>query len=156
MKRIVLIAALITTIIDKFNEFSDAQAFTAVEAATSTYSFDTKGADIGTGEDLYLVVQVDTAVTSTGAATVQIQYVESATADLGTPTVLYDSGAIAKTALTAGARPVAIKIPANTKRYVGVIYTVGTEVLATGSFSAYLCKDLQSAKTRVYPAGYTI
>jgi hypothetical protein len=47
-----------------------------------------------------------------------------------------------------------MKIPANSKRYVGVIYTVATADLTAGKFSAFLSKDLQSAKTRTFPAGY--
>lgn len=156
LKKILLQAgAIITTIIDKFNEFSDAQAFTTGDN-TSTYSFDTKSADIGTGEDLYLVVQVDEAVTSNGSATVEVKYVESAGADLSSPTVLATSGAIAKATLVAGYQVMKIKIPANTKRYVGVIYTVATADLTAGKFSAFLAKDLQSAKTRTFAAGYTI
>lgn len=153
--KLFLAGAILTTIIDKFNEFSNAQAPTT-GSTTSTKSFDTKGADIGTGEEMYLVVQVDTAVTSAGAATVEFKYVESATQDLGTPTVLATSGAIGKATLVAGYQVLKIKIPENTKRYVGVIYTVATADLTAGAFSAFLCKDLQSAKTRCFAAGYTI
>jgi len=142
-------------ILDKFNEFSDGQAFTT-GSTTSTYSFDTMGADIGTGEDLYLIAQVDTTATSAGAATVEFKYVESASADLSSSTTLATSGAIAYTALTAGAMPVKIKIPPNTKKYVGVVYTVGTADLTAGAFSSFLTKDLQHAKTVAHASGYTI
>jgi hypothetical protein len=152
---LMLVAALLTTYIDKFNEFSDAQAPTT-GSTTSTYSFDTKGADIGTGEDTYLVIQVDTAVTSLGSATVDFKYVESDTADLGTPTTLASTGAVGKATLIAGYQALKMKIPANSKRYVGVIYTVATADLTAGAFSAFLTKDLQSAKTRTYASGYTV
>lgn len=150
-----LAGAILTTIIDKFNEFSDAQAFTTGDN-TSTYSFDTKSADIGSGEDVRLVVQVDTTVTSNGNATVEIKYVQSDNADLSAADVLATSGAIAKATLVAGYTAMRLKIPENTKRYVGVIYTVGTADLTAGKFSAFLCKDAQSKKTRTFPAGYTI
>lgn len=158
MKRLKLLlaGAILTTIIDKFNLFSDAQAFTAVADATSTKSFDTKGADIGTGEETYLTVLVNEAVTSAGAATVEIKYVQSDNADLSAADVLATSGAIGKATLIAGYKAYQIKIPANTKRYVGVIYTVGTAVLTAGKFTAFLSKDVQSAKTRTFPAGYSI
>ena len=153
-QNIMLAAAILTTIIDKGNEFSDAQVFTALGDTTSTKSFDTKGADIGTGETLHLVIQVDAAVTAALAATVEFKYVESDTADLAAPTVLATSGLIAKATLVAGYPVMKMKIPANVKRYVGVIYNVGTGVLTTGSFSAFLCKDVQNAKTRCFPSGY--
>lgn len=147
--------AVLTTIIDKFNMFSDAQVVTT-GATTSTKSFDTKGADIGTGEDTYLTVLVDTTVTSLGLATVAFAYVQSDNADLSAPDTLYTTAAIAKATLVAGYKPVQIKIPANTKRYVGVIYTVAVADLTAGKFDAFLSKDIQSAKTRTFPAGYTI
>jgi hypothetical protein len=148
--------AILTTIIDKFNQFSDAQAFTAQGDTTSTKSFDTKGADIGTGEETYLTVLVNTAVTSNGAATVEVKYVQSDNADLSAADVLATSGAIAKATLVAGYKALQIKIPANTKRYVGVIYTVATADLTAGKFHAFLSKDIQSPKTRTFPAGYSI
>lgn len=151
-----LVGAILTTIIDKFNEFSDAQAFTTGDN-TSTFSFDTKGADIGCGENTYLSVQVDTTVTSNGAGTVEVKYVESDNADLSASTTLYTTGAIAKATLVAGYNPIRnFKIPANSKRYVGIIYTVATADLTAGKFSAFLHKDAQSPKTRTLPAGYTI
>lgn len=155
LKKMVLFAgAILTTIMDKFNEFSDSQAFTT-GANTSTKSFDTKGADIGTGEDLYLTVQTDVTCTSNGASTVAFAYVESDSADLSNATTLFTTAAIGYATLVAGYQAVKMKIPANAKRYVGVIYTVATADLTAGKFSAFLSKDLQSAKTRVFPAGYT-
>lgn len=153
--KLLLAGAILTTIIDKFNQFSDAQAFTTGDT-TSTKSFDTKSADIGTGEDTYLTVLVNTTVTSNGAATVEVKYVESDSADLSAPTVLATSGAIAKATLVAGYKALRIKIPANCKRYVGVIYTVAVADLTAGKFTAFLSKDLQSAKTRTFAAGYEI
>lgn len=152
--KLLLAGAILTTIIDKFNEFSDSQAFTT-GANTSTKSFDTKGADIGTGEDLYLTVQVDVTCTSGGNSTVAFAYVESDAADLSNPVTLYTTAAIDYDDLVAGHQVVKMKIPANSKRYVGMLYTVATADLTAGKFSAFLSKDLQSAKSRVFPSGYT-
>jgi hypothetical protein len=151
--KLILAGAILTTIIDKFNEFSESQAFTT-GANTSTKSFDTKGADIGTGENLYLTVHVDVTCTSLGASTVAIAYVESDNADLSAATTLYTTAAIPYATLVAGYQAVKIKIPTNSKRYVGVIYTVATADLTAGKFSAFLSKDLQNAKTRTFPSGY--
>lgn len=154
--RLFAAGAILTTIIDKFNEFSDAQVVTALGDNTSTYSFDTKGADIGCGEAVHLVVQIDEAVTAALAATVEFKFVESDNADLSAATQLATTGAIAKATLVAGYTVIKLKIPANAKRYIGVVYTVAVGVLTTGKFSAFLCKDIQAAKTRTLPAGYTI
>lgn len=153
--KLFLAGAIMTTIIDKFNEFSDSQAFTT-GANTSTFSFDTHSADIGSGEDMYLVVQCDVTCTSGGASTVKFGYVEDDLADLSTATVLHETAAIGYATLVAGYQVVKMKIPANTKRYVGVIYTVATADLTAGKFSAFLCKNITDAKTRIHAAGYTI
>lgn len=154
--KLFMAGAIMTTIIDKFNEFSDSQAETTVADHYSTYSFDTGGADIGSGEDTYLVVQVDITCTSDGSATVAVAYVESDNANLSSHTVLHTTSALGYATLVAGEQVVKIKIPANTKRYVGVMYTIGTAALTAGKFSAFLCKDITDTKTRMYPAGYTI
>jgi hypothetical protein len=95
-------------------------------------------------------------VTSDGSATVTFAYIESDTADLGSPTTLFTTAAIAKATLVAGYQAIKMKIPPNSKRYVGVLYTVGTAALTAGAFSAFLSKDQNAAKTRTLPAGYTI
>ena len=153
--KLFMAGAIMTTIIDKFNEFSDSQAFTT-GANTSTYSFDTKGADIGSGEDTYLVIQADVTCTSGGASTVAFAYVQSDNADLSAATKLYETAAIGYATLVAGYQVVKMKIPANTKRYVGVIYTVAAADLTAGKFSAFLCKNITDTKTRIPAAGYTI
>jgi hypothetical protein len=151
----ILAAAIATTWIDKFNEFSDSQAFTT-GANTSLYSFDTNSADIGSGENVYLVIQCDVTCTSNGASTVKFGYVESANADLSAADVLHETAVIGYATLVAGYQVLKMKIPANTKRYVGIIYTVADADLTAGKFSAFLCKDITDSKNRVYASGYEV
>lgn len=67
-------------LLDKQEEFSDSQAVTATGATAATNILDTGAAhDIGIGEPIYLVVQVDTAVVSTAAASVQFDLVTGPT-----------------------------------------------------------------------------
>lgn len=153
--KLLLAGAIMTTIIDKFNEFSDSQAFTT-GTNVSDYSFDTGGADIGSGEDMYLVIQCDVTCTSGGSSTVTFNYVDDSVAALTSPATLFTTGAIAFDTLVAGYQVAKIKIPANTQRYVGVTYVVATADLTAGKFSAFLTKDISDTKTRMYPAGYTI
>lgn len=149
--------------VDKQAEFSDSQVVTATAISTNVYDLWPVGnavnsnaqRDIGVGEDVYLVVQVDTTATAAGAATVTITLESSTTADLATsPTVHFSSTAYPLANLTGGRTLLAIKLPADAyKRYIGVRYTVGTGPLTAGSFSAFFAKDVQAF--RAYTKGYT-
>src|SRR3546814_11886768 len=69
----------------------------------SDWSSDVCSSDlIGTGEDVYLVVQVDQAATAATAATVAITLESSAAAGLTSPTVHFTSATYALADLTAG------------------------------------------------------
>ena len=139
------------TIMSKQDEFSDAQTVTATAISTSVIDL-TLGQsglttiDIGNGEPIYLVIQVDTAVTQTGSGTVTFSLESDSTANLATSaTVHWTSGAIAKATLVAEYIVVRMALPlGNYERYLGVRYTV-SETLLTGAFSAWLCKDMQAA-----------
>jgi hypothetical protein len=145
--------------LDKQLEFSDSQAVTATAISTNVVDLNTAfnyntGVDIGTGEDVYLVLQVDAAATAAGAATVQIALESSAAAGLTSSTVHFTSANYALTDLTAGKTLLAVKLPSGTYlRYLGVRYTVGTGPLTAGSFSAFLVKDVQA--WRAYARNYT-
>lgn len=145
--------------IDKQLEFSDSQAVTATAISTNVVDLNTAfnfntGVDIGTGEDVYLVLQVDSAATAAGAATVQITLESSAAAGLTSSTVHFTSANYALSDLTAGKTLLAVKLPSGTYlRYLGVRYTVGTGPLTAGSFSAFLVKDIQA--WRAYARNYT-
>ncbi|EPV3678259.1 TPA: hypothetical protein QIC06_004536 [Enterobacter kobei] len=145
--------------IDKQAEFSDNQAVTATAISTNVMDLNTAfnynpGVDIGTGEDVYLVVQVDAAATAAGAATVQVTLESSAAAGLTSSTVHFTSANYALTDMTAGKTLFAVKLPSGTYlRYLGVRYTVGTGPLTAGSFSAFLVKDVEA--WRAYARNYT-
>lgn len=144
--------------IDKFAELSDNQAVTATAISTNVMDLNpafklNSGVDIGTGQDVYLVVQADAAATAAGAATVVLTLESSAAAGLTSSTVHYTSATWALTDLTAGKTLVAIKLPSGTYlRYLGVRYTVSTGPLTAGSFSAFLTTDIQAY--RAYAKNY--
>lgn len=145
--------------LDKQAEFSDSQAVTATAISTNVMDLNTAfnyntGVDIGTGEDVYLVVQVDAAATAAGAATVQVTLESSVAAGLTSSTVHFTSANYALTDLTAGKTLFSVKLPSGTYlRYLGVRYTVGTGPLTAGSFSAFLVKDVEA--WRPYARNYT-
>jgi hypothetical protein len=103
--------------------------------------------DIGTGEPIYLVIQVDTTFSDAGdagTATVQFQLCSDSTEDLATSkTVHIDTGAIPIASLVKG-YTLAYGLPlTNTyERYLGIWETVGTTNLDAGKVNIFLTKDV--------------
>jgi hypothetical protein len=134
-------------LIDAQLVLSDAQSVigTASTAYPSTNTLDLRsaGTDLGSGEPLYLTVNVDTTVVG-GSSGVKIDYIQSAAADLSSPDVL----ASFTTAATPSAGTVLwqLTLPQNTKRYVGVQYTPLGSNTTAGKFNAFIVKNIQ-----VYP-----
>lgn len=138
-------------ITDELNRFSNAQAVTATAVSTDVIDLgplDSAGApnantrrDIGQGEPLTFFAHVRAAFTAGGAGTLNIQLQTSD--DNSTYVTLYDSGALALAALTAGARAVAIAVPRGVRRYLRVNYVVGTGPMLTGTIDAGLVLDYQ-------------
>lgn len=144
---------------DKQAEFSDSQAVTATAISTNVMDLNpafnyNSGVDIGTGEDIYLVLQCDTAATAAGAATVVVTLESSAAAGLTSSTVHFTSPTYALTDMTAGKTLAMVKLPSGTYlRYLGVRFTVATGPLTAGAFSAFLTKDIEA--WRAYARNYT-
>lgn len=144
-------------LIDKRNEFADATALSTAGAATILFGdvIDTGGDGINDVENLYLIISVDTAVTSGGSATVQFHLCSDAQAAIavdGTATYHWSSPAIAKATLVAGYRVCALALPKGTyERYLGIVTTIGTAALTAGKVNAFLTP---SAPTwTAFPAG---
>lgn len=148
-------------ITDALLQLSSAQAVTV--SAVSANSIPLGAArDLGPGGALYAVFTVDETVAAAGAATVNLQVITSASADLSSPTVVSDSGPIAKTELTAGRKPIALRINSSIlnaqpigQSYLGVQYTIGTGPLTAGKFSATIT-DSDVSVGKHYPSGFTV
>ncbi|AZR94974.1 hypothetical protein BBB39_15305 [Bordetella trematum] len=146
-------------ILDKSNEFSDSQAITATAVSTNVIDLNPSNKnpiqDIGAGEPVWLVVQADETAAAAGAATVTITLESSAAPSMTSPTVHFSSGALALSALTAGATLVRTRLASGDyKRYLGVRFSVSTGPLTAGAFSAFIVKDVQA--NRDYASGYTV
>ena len=153
-------------ILDKFLEFSDAQAVTSTAISTNVVDLAPLGngvgtntvRDIGSGEDVYLIVRTIEAATDSGSdATLTVTLESDSTENLATsPTVHFSTGALAFAAFSpAGAEVAKIKLPAGDyERYLGVRFTVASGPLTGGKFDAFLVKDAQSY--RPYAVGSTI
>lgn len=156
--------------VDTQTELSDAQAVTAT--AISTNVIDLQAAlgggtniangntllDIGQGEDVYLVVATQTAITDVGSDATLTVTLESATdAGLTTGAVVHlSTPALAfATYAAAGSQILVAKLPiADYKRYLGVRYTVAAGPFTAGNIDAFITKDVQRAK--IYKSAFTV
>lgn len=136
-------------ILDERNEFADATALSIVGTGRALVGdvIDLGAADqLGNGDGLYLVVQVDTAATSAGAATVSFELASDAQAAIatdGSATVHFASAAIPVATLVAGYTAAVVKLPVvpAAERYLGILQNVGTAALTAGKINAFLTND---------------
>lgn len=138
-------------ILDKLLMFSEKQAVTASAASTDVIDLgpiDGTRRDIGVGYPLEFWATVDTTATAAGAATLNVQLQTSP--DNSTWTTIYDSGALALSALTAGKRLFSAKVPAGVQKYIRVNYSVGTGPLTAGAFTSGINLDVDN-NTPYYP-----
>lgn len=142
-------------IVDSQLQFSSAQAITAAAGSTNTVDL---GAvrDIGTGEDLYLVVTVTTAFTDSGSDSTLDVAVEGDSTTSFTPDgtqsqfvipALAAAGDTFYAKLNPGAPPLQYQ-------YIRLKYTPANGNLSTGAVTAFLAKDIQ--KYKAYAKNYTI
>jgi hypothetical protein len=99
--------------------------------------------DLGAGKPVAVVICVDEAFASAGAATVVFSLLTNNEEDLTTtPTTLYSTPAIAYTELTLG-KVIALPFPQgrSTQRYVGVSYTIAGATTTAGTCSAFIAFD---------------
>lgn len=138
--------------IDQNLVLSDAQAVTAT--AVSTKSIDTTTAlrNIGSGEPVEVLVSVGTAFTAAGAATMTVALQDSA--DNTTFADVLVSPAIAVASLAAGFEALRVRVPATTRRYIALNYTVATGPMTAGALTAVLELDRQDNVAR--PSGFTV
>jgi len=123
---------------DKYLIFSDAQAETTVAAHDSTNVIDTQVANsnLGEGKPLKLYCKVNTAFTSGGAATLVVSLQSSA--DDSTYVVEAQSREFALADLVAGLDLLSIDIPRKHRRYLKMVYTIGTAVMTAGAIDAWI------------------
>lgn len=139
-------------ILDALCEFSDAQAVTATAISTNVMDLgpvtDNVLRDIGSGEDVYLVITTNTAITDASSdATLTATLESDSTVNLATsPTVHFSTGALAfATYAPAGSIVAAVKLPrGNYEQYLGVRYTVAAGPFTAGALDAFLTYDVQA------------
>ncbi len=132
-------------IVDKHLAFSVGQAITA--AADSTDYWDqgvAGGRDVGTGEDLYLVTVVATALTDGGSNTSTVVALQGDSATTFTPDATIDmysfpqaaaAGTVRFKKLSPGDTPLQL-------RYVNVRYAPAGASLTGGTFTTFITTDV--------------
>lgn len=96
------------------------------------------------GSEMYLVIQVDTAMASaTGSAKFHLcSDAAAAIAVDGSATYHFSTGAKLEAALAAGARVCAVKLPDGVyERYLGVVQETITAAFTAGKINAFLTSD---------------
>lgn len=137
-------------ILDELLEFADATSCVANVGNAILGDVIDLGAtptlrNLGAGEQLYLVIQVDTAIVGT-TSTVQWQLASDSTANLATSkTVHIDTGAIAEATLVAGYTLIyPLPVTATYERYLGLWQTVAVNNLSAGKINAFLTHDVSA------------
>lgn len=141
-------------ITDKLLRVSTDQALTTTAVSADTIDLSV-ARDIGEGEELYMNFAVTTALT--GGTSVKFEVVQSASADLSSPTVIGSTDAVAAASLVAGyntAVRINPQIGSKGQRYIGARYTiVGT--FSAGAVTADVVKNIQDGK-KFYASGFTV
>jgi hypothetical protein len=133
---------------------SDAQAFTATAVSTNTYDTLLSTNDIAVGVPICVEFNIDVAADfTTGNETYQFDLISSASANLGTPTVL-SSRIIVATTLVAGFS-FYMTVPQKTQRYLGWQLTAGGTT-PTITVTANLKPVSMTTTLKYLPVGGTI
>lgn len=146
---------------DKQNMLSEAQVITATAVSTNTLDLGV-ARDVAAGEDVNIACTIDEAFAAAGAGTLTIQVISSAAANLGSPTILGQTDAIAKTELTLGRRPIEIVVPRALllaqpvgQRYLGLNFVVATGPFSTGKLTAGIVRAFQDM-AKNYASGFAV
>lgn len=140
--------------------FSDAQSIVGVAAAainSTNYRDLGVARDISPGQDLWLVILIQTTVlAAAGAANVTFKLLEDSQADMasGSAKTLWSSAAIAKATLVAGYVVAKIKVPSTSKRYLRVTATPDTNDTTAGKIDAFLTPNADAWKS--YASGFSV
>ncbi len=133
-------------IMDSLLEFADGQSIAAAASTIlSTNVINLQEArDMGNGQPVYLVIQIDTAVVGT-SSTINFRLRSDSTAAIHatTSSAHIETGAIPEATLVAG-YTVVIPLPIEGtayEQYIGVQAIIGTATTSAGAYSAFLTLD---------------
>jgi hypothetical protein len=141
-------------ITDKLLRVSTDQAVTTTAVSADTIDLSI-ARDMGEGQELFMNFAVTTAMA--GGTSVKFEVIQSASADLSSPTVIGSTDAVVTASLVAGyntAVRINPQIGLNGQRYIGARYTVvGT--FSAGKITADVVASIQDGK-KFYASGFTV
>lgn len=139
-------------ITDRELTFSNDQAVTTgTQVSTDKVDTGVAGININTNRELQIFVSVTTAFT--GGTSLNVNLVESASADLSSPTVLASSGVITEANLTEGKVLLRTGVPRTSQRYLGLQFvTVGTHT--AGTIFGGIVRDTDDSVYPAFETGY--
>jgi hypothetical protein len=143
-------------ILDERTELADAASLIAAAGTAvlgDVIDISSAAYDLGLGEDIWLIIQVDTSIVAAAAGTLQFFVVSDALDTLGGGVVANCTTHLATASLVtattapvgqrAGDTLVAMKLPAgvNYERYLGILRTIGTSNITAGRVNAFVTRD---------------
>jgi hypothetical protein len=142
-------------LIDRQNQFSDAQSVTATAASTDSIDLGSVR-NIGVGEPLFIVFLVTTTFVGAGATVTPSLQTDDNSAFSSAATVrTYDTFAALTPAGTFRYYEIEpISALGTYERHIRVLYTVAGGTLTASGFTSFLAKDL--AAFRAYTSGYAV
>jgi len=142
--------------VDNELKVSDAQALTATAVSTNTVDNADALNDISVGEPLVLAVNVSVAADfTTGDETYELQIIQSASANLGTPDVLASRVLTAAQLSASSLHYLPLPPGSVSKRYLGARYVLGGTSPSV-TLSAFFQPQSMIQKEKVYPDNITI
>lgn len=141
-------------ITDKLLRVSEDQALTTTAVSTNTIDLSV-ARDMGEGQELFMNFAVTAALT--GGTSVKFEVIQSASADLSTPTVIGSTDAVVSASLVAGyntAVRVNPQIGSKGQRYIGARYTI-SGTYSAGTVTADVVATIQDGK-KFYASGFTV
>jgi hypothetical protein len=141
-------------ITDKLLRVSEDQALTTTAVSTDTIDLSV-ARDMGEGGDLYMNFAVTTALA--GGTSVKFEVISSASANLGSPTVIGSTDAIVTASLVAGyntAVRINPQIASTGQRYLGARYTI-SGTYTSGKVTADVVLDVQDGR-KFYASGFAV
>ncbi len=141
-------------ITDKLLRVSEDQALTTTAVSTNTIDLSV-ARDMGEGQELFMNFAVTAALT--GGTSVKFEVIQSASADLSSPTVIGSTDAVVSASLVAGyntAVRVNPQIGSKGQRYIGARYTI-SGTYSAGTVTADVVASIQDGK-KFYASGFTV